>query len=254
MRSGAYGSPDRRTYGVLGERVNLAAQLMKLSVGLICDEPFLQALGGQELARPLEPILIKGTTQPEPIYELNWQIAAPAHMTVQIRSSLDALNASQQLVLKIASISGLEFHRSLVENLFPVAEEMEQVGDILTRLAADSVIIEMNSETFRFSLPKLRKTAYESMLFAQRRHLHRKAAEWYEAQSDSDPALRALAYHWEMAEELAKATPYLESAAETAREAGRLHEAEQLLRRSLDLSSGSRRLDESFYDNFSGGR
>jgi CheY-like chemotaxis protein/class 3 adenylate cyclase len=253
MRSGGYGSPARRTYGVLGERVNLAAQLMQLSSGIYCDSPFFQSLGGQVPATALDPILVKGTTQPEAIFKLSLSAADPAAVQVEIQSDLDSLDAAPQLVLKIASIAGIRIELGLLYALYPLAEEQENLDLALAELVEQGLLLQLDSTAYQIKRPELRRTAYESMLFAQRRHLHRKSAEWYEARQRDAQTVRALAYHWEFAEESAKAVLFLEQAADQARLNGRLHEAERLLKRSLGLTSGKTNLEKYFYDDIVSG-
>ncbi len=72
MRTGAYGGKSRRTYGVLGDEVNLAARLMtKAEPGTIfISESMLGAkLGDFDLQR-LEPIQVKGKSHPIQIFKL----------------------------------------------------------------------------------------------------------------------------------------------------------------------------------------
>lgn len=69
MRTGAYGSKTRRTYGVLGDDVNIAARLMQYTNdGSITGSGRVQA---QTVARfewsPLQPITVKGKSEPMPV-------------------------------------------------------------------------------------------------------------------------------------------------------------------------------------------
>lgn len=85
MRTGAYGSHARRTYGVLGDEVNLAARLMsQAEAGQILVSPRVaEQIAGQYRLRPLGERLIKGKPQPIPLFavegaqqDLSQQIAA----------------------------------------------------------------------------------------------------------------------------------------------------------------------------------
>ncbi|MEZ4629719.1 MAG: adenylate/guanylate cyclase domain-containing protein [Deinococcales bacterium] len=67
MRTGAYGSRSRQTYGVLGDAVNLAARLMmKAEAGeILLDEAMAQiaqSLTGEYALKQLEPLPLKGKT------------------------------------------------------------------------------------------------------------------------------------------------------------------------------------------------
>jgi predicted ATPase/class 3 adenylate cyclase len=80
MRAGAYGGTTRRTYGVLGDDVNLAARLMQRAApGEVLVSGRLQAaLAGERGLRhddglalePLAPMRLKGLAEPLPVFRL----------------------------------------------------------------------------------------------------------------------------------------------------------------------------------------
>lgn len=72
MRAGAYGGATHRTYGVLGDEVNMAARLMmKARPGqTIISEAAQRSLAGTFLLDPLPPIQVKGKSQPVAAYLL----------------------------------------------------------------------------------------------------------------------------------------------------------------------------------------
>ena len=70
MRCGAYGSPRRRTYGILGDAVNLAARLMALAVPgetLISGE-VRQDVVTHVTLKPHPPVMLKGKAEPVPVF------------------------------------------------------------------------------------------------------------------------------------------------------------------------------------------
>lgn len=69
MRTGAYGSKTRRTYGVLGDDVNIAARLMQYTTdGSIAGSGRVQAQTSDRFEWiAQEPIVLKGKTEPMPI-------------------------------------------------------------------------------------------------------------------------------------------------------------------------------------------
>ncbi|NUM47509.1 MAG: tetratricopeptide repeat protein [Anaerolineales bacterium] len=65
-RAGAYGGKARRTYGVMGDDVNLAARLMQAApVGqILVSEPVREATGNVFSWEPLPPMRVKGKAEP----------------------------------------------------------------------------------------------------------------------------------------------------------------------------------------------
>ena len=71
-RSGAYGGSTRRTYGVLGDQVNLSARLMgKAAPGqiLVSGTAAVDCLESYQLEK-LDPIMVKGKSAPVEVYSL----------------------------------------------------------------------------------------------------------------------------------------------------------------------------------------
>ena len=66
MRTGAYGSSQRRTYGLLGDDVNLAARLMQAAQPghVLTNQAVRDATGRTFVWEELEPINVKGKTDP----------------------------------------------------------------------------------------------------------------------------------------------------------------------------------------------
>ena len=78
LRTGSYGSHDRRSYSALGDEVNLAARLMQLAGPgeILASGQFQEALGQAFHWRPLPPVQIKGKAQPAPVARLLGAAAA----------------------------------------------------------------------------------------------------------------------------------------------------------------------------------
>jgi class 3 adenylate cyclase/tetratricopeptide (TPR) repeat protein len=69
MRTGPYGGPTRRTYGVLGDEVNVAARLMgKAEPGRILVSKRIADAAGRYEFRPLGKAMLKGRQSPLPVY------------------------------------------------------------------------------------------------------------------------------------------------------------------------------------------
>lgn len=72
LRAGPYGSRDRRTYGVLGDTVNLAARLMQAAPpGAILVNAALKKDADKRMTwKPLPPLKVKGKAQPVAVFQL----------------------------------------------------------------------------------------------------------------------------------------------------------------------------------------
>jgi predicted ATPase/class 3 adenylate cyclase len=66
MRTGAYGGVKRRTYGVLGDEVNMAARLMQAAQPgqILVKDTVWHATGEAFSGEPLPPFKVKGKTEP----------------------------------------------------------------------------------------------------------------------------------------------------------------------------------------------
>ena len=70
MRTGAYGSRSRQTYGALGDDVNLAARLMTIAASgeILISSRVQKSLTKDFIVEPRPPLLIKGKSEPIPVF------------------------------------------------------------------------------------------------------------------------------------------------------------------------------------------
>ena len=162
----------------------------------------------------------------------------PATVEGLIVSRLDALEAGQQLALKVASVVGRQFPVDVVRDVYPLPERQPEVIAMLPMLVDQDLLrfAELPAH-FLFKHVLTQEAVYGLMLFGQRRGLHRAVAEWYEKATAEDPlhVLPVLAHHWHSAEEWARAVTCLERSAEQNLERFANREAVELLNQAMAL-------------------
>jgi len=99
LRTGAYGSPHRRTYGVLGDEVNMAARLMEHAApGQVLVSSRLERSAGNSFRwKVLPPLKVKGKTEPVPVYSLLGQTHENASRLHESHYSLPMVGRKQEL-------------------------------------------------------------------------------------------------------------------------------------------------------------
>ena len=140
-------------------------------------------------------------------------IALPATVEGAITARVDALTPSSQLVLKVASVLGPAFPRKLLADVHPRAEERAHLDERLDDLRARQLVDRGPADdVIRFRHEVVRDVVYETMLFEQRRPLHRDVAAWYEREHAGElaPFLALLAHHHRHAGSTGRAVDYLE--------------------------------------------
>ncbi|MCB8945234.1 MAG: tetratricopeptide repeat protein [Ardenticatenaceae bacterium] len=122
-----------------------------------------------------------------------------------VLSRIDRLTPEQQLTLKVASVIGRSFGYATLRSLLLEHTQIhdQHLQNYLTDLAErDLTVMELPEPdlTYVFKHIITRDVAYETLLFTQRRQLHRGVARWYEQQgSDLSPFYAMLVYHWHQA-------------------------------------------------------
>lgn len=134
----------------------------------------------------------------------NWKF--PNTIQGVITGRIDRLTPSQQLTMKVASVIGRIFSYSTLHDIYPIDDERPNIAthfDILQHLDLTPLERPAPDLAYIFKHIITRDVAYNLMLFAQRRQLHRSIAEWYEKTYEQDlPSFYAyLAFHWHKAAE-----------------------------------------------------
>ncbi len=165
-----------------------------------------------------------------------------------VTSRIDRLTPAQQLTLKVASVVGRSFTLRILQQIYPIDADRSNLPhhlSILEQLDLTPLAATDPEPIYSFKNIVIQEAAYNLMLFAQRRQLHRDIAEWHERvyAHDLSPFYSLLAHHWGKAIENPYAEPfvtsraidYLEMAGEQALRNYANQEAVRFLSEALDL-------------------
>jgi predicted ATPase len=164
---------------------------------------------------------------------------------------IDRLPPDRQFTLKVASVIGRTFAysplRATLGRFAPPA--VSTLPSHLQELAQRHLTLKETADpelTYIFKHIITHEVAYQTLLFAQRKEIHRAVAEWYERLADEEvsgaiPAAPAaylplLVYHYHHAEDTEKERHYARLAGEQAAERYANDEAIAYLSRALELT------------------
>jgi tetratricopeptide (TPR) repeat protein len=159
-----------------------------------------------------------------------------------ITGRIDRLSPPQQLALKVASVVGRVFAFNVLRDIHPIAADKVRLTDYLNALERlDITPLETPEPELSYIFKHIitREVAYNLMLFAQRRELHRAVAEWYERvyANDLTSFYPLLAHHWGQAGVTEKTLDYTEKAAEQALHSFANQEAVDFFSQALALDA-----------------
>ncbi|MBN1967724.1 MAG: tetratricopeptide repeat protein, partial [Anaerolineae bacterium] len=162
-----------------------------------------------------------------------------------VRSRIDRLPPDQQVLLKVASVIGMQFGFQTLEDVHPLhlAEDALRANiDALCEHDLQLVDTLEDDLVYTFRYATTREVAYGSLSFFQRRQLHRAVALWYEHRYQDNLAAyySLLAHHWHEAEHQSYERHYsflagVQAAAQSAND-----NAIGYLERALDLTPDDR--------------
>ena len=158
-----------------------------------------------------------------------------------IISRIDALPAQEQLLLKVASVVGRIFALRILRDIHPVEVDKPKLLDYLSHLdSLDITPLESPEPELSYIFKHIitQEVAYNLMLFAQRRELHRVVAEWFEGSHTDDisSVYPLLVHHWKKAENPSKAIDYLGKAGKQAAALGANQEVINFLSEAIELN------------------
>jgi hypothetical protein len=252
VRAGAYGSSAQRAYSVIGDSVNLAARLMTdaASGDVLCDAGAYDAARGRITFEALPAIAVRGKANRVAVYRpLREQSDDESRADVEAR--IDRLPPGEQAVLKVASVVGSTFSLATLDAVHPDPRDRGSLRDHLEALVSRRLVVRVDGDgqdAFAFAKPVVHEAAYDRMLFAQRRQLHRAVAEWLERvhAANLDVHFATLARHWRAADEPARAIDYFEKAGVRARQDGALEEAQRYFDESLSIERAAAVLSSAY--------
>lgn len=169
-----------------------------------------------------------------------------------ILSRIDRLSPENQLTLKVAAVIGRTFMYTALRDT--LGEHMQVTDRLLGTYLEDLSQLDLTpleapepELSYIFKHIITQEVAYETLLFAQRRQLHRTVALWYESKygfapdhpGENESVLPLLAFHWHQAEETARERYYAGLAGHWAASQYANTEAVGYLTRALELTSES---------------
>jgi tetratricopeptide (TPR) repeat protein len=165
--------------------------------------------------------------------------ALPDSLDAVAMREIDALPATARRVLRLSSVLGRSFPRSLLAE-FLVAEQLDRAGDAIDDLAG--LLVADGDDRLRFRHALLQESAYQSLPFRTRLALHRRAAETIEhAARGTDDVAPLLSLHFLEAQDWEQTWRYARLAARVANEAHAPGDAATHLERAV---TAARRLDD----------
>eukprot|EP01094_Clydonella_sp_ATCC50884_P019512 TRINITY_DN3829_c1_g1_i1.p1 TRINITY_DN3829_c1_g1~~TRINITY_DN3829_c1_g1_i1.p1 ORF type:complete len:2092 (-),score=644.58 TRINITY_DN3829_c1_g1_i1:41-5551(-) len=123
-----------------------------------------------------------------------------------VTSKIDLLGPEAQMVLKVASVIGIEFSKRLLAAVYPIPEQVEQIPAALRTLSSGGFVIKKTSLVtgtgfkgqYMFKTDICQRVAYSQMLYIQRQNLHRKVAMQLADEPAGEPLAhyKKIAWHW----------------------------------------------------------
>ncbi len=185
---------------------------------LILDRAAGNPLFVEELARALADAGVirvdaSGTCMVAPGANLD-DLGLPDTVEGVIANRMEGLEPPVDLTLKVSSVVGPMFAAELVHDVYPLetdAARLETSLDALVRRDLTQLVQPPPGTSYSFRHALIRDVAYQRLLFAQRRELHRAIGEWHEQHFAENlaPVYATLAHHYTRAGDVERACDYL---------------------------------------------
>ncbi|MCZ7529751.1 MAG: AAA family ATPase [Acidimicrobiia bacterium] len=163
------------------------------------------------------------------------QIDVPEGVRDVIGQRLSRLSDVTNEVLRSASVVGREFDLDLVGELAGIDED--PLLDAIDDATRARLVEEVDADRYRFAHALVRTSLYDELSASRRRRMHRRVTDLLAKRTPDD--LAALAFHAVEAGprggDLSDAIAYVLAAADQAREARALGQAENLYRKAIEL-------------------
>lgn len=203
-----------------------------------------QAGGNPYFARELALSLVQqgavevadGVVVRAPSAESLQRIMLPASMEALVLHRIDALDATQQALLKMASILGFIFARDDLEAVHPVPDRRDRLDDDLVALTR-AQLITPHERGYAFVHQIIVDTTYRMMVGDQLRGAHARVAALLSSRVGDEPGPLAgqIAYHCLAAGDDAASFRWLSLAAEDELRKGAFRDAVYHLQQALTL-------------------
>jgi tetratricopeptide (TPR) repeat protein len=162
-------------------------------------------------------------------------MALPDTIQAALLTRLDRLDPTDQLILKVASVTGNQFSLDLLKALYPISQDFPKLPGRLHQLCTQGLLRE-EAPHFHFCHRLVREVAYGLILPSQRRPLHGITARWYTQRPAQAPGMALLAWHHRQAGDWAEALTCLELAAQEALQASACRESLELLTQAREIA------------------
>ncbi|MBE7550120.1 MAG: tetratricopeptide repeat protein [Anaerolineales bacterium] len=157
-------------------------------------------------------------SQADQLLELSQTLNLPDTVQDVILTRIDRLSEAEKLTLKIASVIGPSFQRSLLSAIHPLQQAQFWLSSQLEDLESEKLIrLEVPAPKWEYIFRNVitQEVVYEGLLLAQRRQLHRAVGTALENLVPDE--VEQLAFHYSRSDDAEKALYYLKIAGDKAR-------------------------------------